>query len=221
VAAWTEPLKFGEHLDLVHQTHNPDKITRLQHQELPSKALFFANEAYMTAIAAEQVVLNQQIGLELNLPTAQYPASIAEQTAFIGEQIEHYENNFGRALWKTAKYADRLLTAIDTIHQQTDELVPNQEIIERSEALEPLVETLLFGIKKNKKLNDGQKDEAAAQLAAENPSMLGSNPSEWGRLMLDLQIDVKLQVQEYLLNQQPQIEGDNTNLPVIEGTSVE
>jgi WD40 repeat protein len=115
----------------------------------------------MTAIAAEQVVLNQQIGLEVELPTAQYPASIAEQTAFIGEQIEHYENNFGRALWKTAKYADRVLTAIDTIHQQTDELVPDQKIIEHSEALKPLVETLLFDIKKNRNLNDRQKDEAA------------------------------------------------------------
>ncbi|HBL13269.1 MAG TPA: hypothetical protein DD379_18090, partial [Cyanobacteria bacterium UBA11162] len=53
-------------------------------QELQSKALFFANEAYMTAAAAEQVVLNQQIKLGVELPTIQYLASINEQTAFIG-----------------------------------------------------------------------------------------------------------------------------------------
>jgi hypothetical protein len=39
--------------------------------------------------------------------------------------------------------------------------------------------------------------------------------------MLNLQIDVGLQVQEYLLNQPPQIEGSDPNLPLIEGTGVE
>jgi hypothetical protein len=212
---------LGHTSKLIQPTHNQQKIAQLQHQELPSKALFFANEAYMTAIAAEQVVLNQQIGLELKLHTAQYPASIAEQTAFIGEQIEHYENNFGRALWKTAKYADRVLTAIRTIYEQTGKQVPSQDLMQQVAELKPRVTTLLKDIKKNANFNDVQKDEAAVNLAEQHRSVLGSNPSEWGRLMLDLQIEVNLQVQEYLLNQQPQIEGDNTNLPRIEGTRVE
>jgi hypothetical protein len=202
------------------------KSMKLRLQERQSKALFFANEAYMTAIAAEQVVLNQQIGLGVKLPTAQYPASIAEQTAFIGEQIKHYEGNFGRALWKTAKYADRVLTAIETIHQQTGKLVPNQDIMQEVAELKPLVKTLLKGIKKNRHLNDVQKDEAAVNLAKQHRSVLGSNPSEWGRLMLELQIDVNLQVQEYLLSQQEssnpsQIEGTDPNVPQIESARVE
>ncbi|MGC1248064.1 MAG: hypothetical protein WA865_17755, partial [Spirulinaceae cyanobacterium] len=181
------------------------KTMRLRLQELQSKALFFANEAYMTAIAAEQVVLNQQIGLEVELPTAQYPASIAEQTAFIGEQIERYENNPGRALWKTAKYVDRVLTAIETIHRQTGRQVPGPEIMQQVVNMRPLVRELLVNVKKNADLNDLQKDEAAINLVSEYPTVFDSNQSlessEWGRILLNLQIDVNLQVQEYLMNQ--------------------
>jgi len=86
---------------------------KLQLQTLQSKAMFFANEAYMTAIAAEQVVLNQQLGLGVELPTAQYLASINDQMAFVGEQMLHIKKEFGKALWKTSKYVDRILTAID------------------------------------------------------------------------------------------------------------
>ena len=184
---------------------------KLEQQELQSKALFFANEAYMTAIAAEQVVLNQQIGLGIELPTAQYPASIAEQTAFIGEQIERYEDNFGRALWKTSKYVDRVLTAIETIQVQTGNQALDQNVMGRVEALKPLIGELLQKIKKNPELDDSQKDEAAINLqekdqeaknlATQNPSILGIDSPDWGDKLLNLQIDVNLQVQEYLMNQ--------------------
>src|SRR6476661_2492615 len=96
---------------------------KLQLQTLQSKAMFFANEAYMTAIAAEQVVLNQQLGLGVELPTAQYLASINDQMAFVGEQMLHIKKEFGKALWKTSKYVDRILTAIDKTSVQVKQTV--------------------------------------------------------------------------------------------------
>lgn len=172
---------------------------KLELQELQSKALFFANEAYMTAISAEQVVLNQQINLNVKLPTAQYAASINEQTAFVGEQLAHMQGNFGKALWKTAKYVDRILTAINIIYKQTDERVPSQEVMARVNELKPLVAQLL-NIKKNGNLTDAQKNEAAANLANGNASVLGADTAGLGRIILDLQTDVNLEMQNYLLN---------------------
>ncbi|WP_144054059.1 hypothetical protein [Baaleninema simplex] len=176
--------------------------SRFELQELQSRALFFANEAYMTAIAAEQVVLNQQMRLNVRLPTPQYLASINEQMAFIGEQIAHYENNFGRALWKTSKYVDRIIFAIKTIQEQTEGQALS-EVIERVERLKPLVQRLLYEVKKSKdeKLQtDEAKDEEAESIARENSDILGSNASEWRRILLDLQIDVNLEAGEYFIN---------------------
>jgi|GEM_PF-2529436 len=113
------------------------KQKKLELQGLQSKALFFANEAYMTAISAEQVVLNQQLELGLELPMAQYLASIIEQTTFVGEQIAHItgNNKHGRALWKTSKYINRIVDAINTISElaakvsettETGEAVPSE-----------------------------------------------------------------------------------------------
>jgi hypothetical protein len=105
------------------------KQKKLELQKLQSKALFFANEAYMTAISAEQVVLNQQLELGLELPTAQYLASIIEQTTFVGEQIAHItgNNKHGRALWKTSKYINRIVDAINTICAKIDKLPKTSE----------------------------------------------------------------------------------------------
>ncbi len=169
---------------------------KLELQKLQNKALFFANEAYMTAISAEQVVLNQQIKLGVELPTAQYSASINEQTAFVGEQLANMQGNFGKALWKTAKYVDRILIAIKQIYEQTDEQVPSQEVMARVAQLEPLVQQLL-DIKKNRNLTDVQKNEAATNLANGNASVLGGDTAELGRLILDLQTDVNLEMQRY------------------------
>ncbi|MEG4323810.1 hypothetical protein, partial [Microcoleus sp. herbarium5] len=171
---------------------------KLELQELQSKALFFANEAYMIAISAEQVVLNQQIKLGVELPTAQYAASINEQTAFVGEQLAHMQGNFGKALWKTAKYVDRILTAIREIKKQTNQQLPSQEVMARVAELEPLVQQLI-NIKKNSQLaTDVQKNEAAANLAEANRSVLGADTAELGRIILDLQTDVNLEMQNYL-----------------------
>jgi len=172
-------------------------------QELQSKAMFFANEAYMTAIAAEQVVLNQQLGLGIELPTAQYLASINEQTAFVGEQIGHLHANFGKALWKTAKYVDRILLAIKTISDQTLELAPTKEIKEKVDKLKPLATTLIDDIKKNSKLKGDKKDTEAKNLAEkteENSSLLGRNTIQLARNILNLVIDVNISVQSHLSN---------------------
>ena len=201
--------KFGNQLNQLNDIRSVEKAgtspetlenMRLELQELQSKALFFANEAYMTPIAVEQVVLNQQIGLDVELPTAQYPASINEQISFVYEQINCNPDNFGRALWKTAKYADRILTAVRIIYNQMGEEVPEKYLMEEVARLRPLVRTLL-DIKKNSNLNDLQKDETAVNLVSEHLSVLDPTPSEWGRLLLDLSISINLQVQEYLIEQ--------------------
>ena len=65
--------------------------------------------------------------------------------------------------------------------------------------LKPLVAQLL-NIKKNRSLTDVQKNEAATNLAQANASVLGADTAELGRIILDLQIDVYLEMQNYLLN---------------------
>jgi hypothetical protein len=162
--------------------------------------MFFANEAYMTAIAAEQVVLNQQLEVGLELPTAQYLASIIEQTTFIGEQIAHIisDNNFGRALWKTSKYMVRIVTAIETISKQitaisdeTTEQVPSKDIMQKVKDLKPLANQL-NEIKKKKESNDekdakknkdsnAKKDAAAEELAKAKTQVTGENDLKLGK----------------------------------------
>jgi hypothetical protein len=173
---------------------------KLELQELQSKALFFANEAYMAPISAEQVVLNQQIGLNVELPTAQYLASINEQTAFVGEQIAHIQKNFGKALWKTAKYVDRILVAIKTISAQTVKVAPSEEIMKKVDQLVPLVEILDKHIKKNPDVIGADKDKEAKNLAEKdnNSSVLGASTLELARNILNLVIDVNISVQSHL-----------------------
>jgi hypothetical protein len=176
------------------------KALKLKLQDIQSRALFFANEAYLTAPAAEQVVLNQQIGLGLKIPLQQYLTSINEQAAFIGEQLHHANGNFGKALWKTAKYTDRLLLAVRNIDTETKKTVFSQNIRDRVNKLTPLVKTLIADIKKNEKLKDSERDSAAEKLARKNSSSLGSSTEKLARLILDLQVDVSLALQDYLSN---------------------
>jgi hypothetical protein len=175
---------------------------KLQLQTLQSKAMFFANEAYMTAIAAEQVVLNQQIGLGVELPTAQYLASINDQMAFVGEQMVHIKKEFGKALWKTSKYVDRILTAIDKTSEQikqtlettnstaisdiseqvndsldatnqTVNVVLSEEIMKKVGILVPLVQKLK-GIKKDSKDKDRDAEKLASQNNEQHPDRKNS-----------------------------------------------
>ena len=97
------------------QAKKLDELT-LDLQEMRSKALVFANEAYHTGGAVEHVVLNQQMGQGISISNNQYLQSANEQTGFAVEQINHHEN-MGMALWKSSKYVDRLCDAIDNIHK--------------------------------------------------------------------------------------------------------
>ncbi|MEG4874340.1 hypothetical protein QUB37_13075 [Microcoleus sp. AT3-A2] len=100
-------------------------------------------------------------------------------------------------MWKTAKYVDRILTAINEIYKQTDEQVPSPEVMARVNQLKPLVQQLI-NIKRNSQLTDAQKNEATANLAQDNRSVLGADTAELGRIILDLQTDVYLEMQNYL-----------------------
>ena len=113
--------------------------------------------------------------------------------------MRRYPKNFGRLLWKTAKYIKRDLKAIRKINEQTEGQVPNQAVMARVDALEPLVNRLL--VLKDADLNDLQRDKAALQLAMEHPSVLGASPTDWVRQWLDLYIDTYLQVQQYSMSQ--------------------
>jgi len=231
-------LLYEEYLQKVHEKRlevrglgpNASKEIKLELQELQSKALFFANEAYMTAIGAEQVVLNQQLDLDLELPTAQYLASIIEQTTFVGEQIAHVtgNNKHGRALWKTSKYVNRIVDAIETIFEQTDELakkaktgeaVPSEDIMTKVRDLKPLGEKL-EAIKRDSDLtededkrSDEKKDEDAKTLAGNvtkglngenkaNSDVLGTDITGLATNILNLVSDVTLNVQDYLVSQE-------------------
>ena len=89
--------------------------------------------------------------------------------------------------------------AIDTIYKQTNEQVPSWKVMTRVNKLKPLVAQLL-DIKKNGNFTDAKKNEAAANLANRNASVLGADTPGLGRIILDLQIDVNLEMQNYLLN---------------------
>ena len=119
--------------------------------------------------------------------------------------MRRYPKNFGRLLWKTAKYIKRDLKAIRKINEQTEGQVPNQAVMARVDALEPLVDRILVlkdaDLKDLPKDKDLLKDKAALQLATEHPSVLGASPTDWVRQWLDLYIDTYLQVQQYSMSQ--------------------
>ena len=199
------------------------KQKKLELQGLQSKALFFANEAYMTAISAEQVVLNQQLELGLELPMAQYLASIIEQTTFVGEQIAHItgNNKHGRALWKTSKYINRIVDAINTISElaakvsettETGEAVPSEagkavlseDIMTKVRDLKDWgkqLETIKRDSdrkEKDKKRTPKEKDKDAKNVARKVPDLLGRDITGLATKILNLVSDVTLNVQDYL-----------------------
>lgn len=148
------------------QAEKLDKLT-LELQEMRSKALVFANEAYHTGGAVEHVVLNQQMGQGISINNTQYLQSANEQTGFAVEQINDHKN-MGMALWKSSKYVDRLCDAINNIHKNHKE--EGFKLPEKQKGMSTLA-TELLKIKKSKdeKLaTDKQKSNAAKKLAKDN-----------------------------------------------------
>ncbi|MEM7580009.1 MAG: hypothetical protein AAF316_09165 [Cyanobacteria bacterium P01_A01_bin.80] len=139
------------------QAKKLDELT-LELQEMRSKALVFANEAYHTGGAVEHVVLNQQMGQGISISNNQYLQSINEQTGFAVEQINGNEN-MGMALWKSAKYVDRLCDAINNIDQEDFKIPKKQtKMVEIAKGL--------LKIKKDENLpTDEQKSNAAKEFA--------------------------------------------------------
>jgi hypothetical protein len=123
-------------------------------------ALVFANEAYHTGGAVEHVVLNQQIKLNISITNQQYLQSINEQTGFALEQIK-LSKNLGTALWKSAKYVDRLCDAIKRIDIQNFQ--PPQE----QKKLSELAKILLKIKKTQDEYQHLKTDEEKSQKAEE------------------------------------------------------
>ena len=117
-----------------------------------SEALYFANEAYHTGGPVEHVVLNQQMRLDLDLKPQKLSLSINEQTGFIMEQTEHVSSNnpqaFGKSLWKSAKYLDRICDAAKKLDEnQATTKMPDDESKKISQMRDAATE--LLKIKKN------------------------------------------------------------------------
>ncbi|MGV0104142.1 eCIS core domain-containing protein [Nostoc sp. DSM 114160] len=132
----------------------------LKLQKYRSKALVFANEAYHTGGAVEHVVLNQQMKLNISINNQQYLQSINEQTGFAVEQINH-SPDLGTALWKSAKYIDRLCDAINKVD------IKDFNKLQGKEELSELAQEMLK-IKKGKDKYADLKTEKDKSKAAED-----------------------------------------------------
>ncbi|HBE58696.1 MAG TPA: hypothetical protein DEG17_04435 [Cyanobacteria bacterium UBA11149] len=157
-----------------------------------SEALFFANEVYHTSGPVEHVVLNQQMGLKphLPLPPEKLLLSINEQTGFIMEQTEHVGSKeaFGKSLWKSAKYLDRIGNAAKQFDpEQKIATAPEwKKISEMSLAAEKLLE-----IKKNPVMDDNAKSTAALKIVNE----IGINGvAEYQKRVLELNVILNQQI---------------------------
>jgi hypothetical protein len=133
---------------------------------MQSKALFFANEAYHTGGAVEHVVLGQQLKLDIPLELDEYLVSINEQVGFAMEQVTA-DKSLGKALWKSAKYMDRVNNALTEI-QKKDSNLFDSVAQAKNEKMKSLFDELL-AIKKEEgkyyKMSDEDKSVVAIEVA--------------------------------------------------------
>ena len=191
-------LKLNEQQDAPPSAQPP---LQLDLQNRQSIALFFANEAYITAAALEQVLLNQQMKLDIPISTQQYQAASLEHTAYVGEQIRNSNGSWGQALWRTAKYVDRFLQAVKTIAEKSGGQIPLAPLREQMDTLGPVVEELLT-VKNDETLTtDDQKTQTADLIGQRHANRVGATLPELARQCLDRQIDLYLQSQAYLEQQ--------------------
>ncbi|MEA5605363.1 eCIS core domain-containing protein [Nostoc sp. UHCC 0252] len=169
------------------QSQKLDKLT-LELQRSRSMALVFANEAYHTGGAVEHVVLNQQMKLDISITNQQYLQSINEQTGFAVEQINHSQN-VGTALWKSAKYVDRLCDAIAKIDIQ------NFKRPQEQEKLSQLAKTLLQIKKAQGDYQNLTTDEERSQAAKKVGRANGYTSREaWLQAVLNLNQEVNQEI---------------------------
>lgn len=142
---------------------------------MQSKALFFANEAYHTGPAVEHVVLGQQLKLNIPLEIDEYLVSINEQVGFAMEQVTA-DKSLGKALWKSAKYMDRVNNAITQIKAKDGSLFDSVAQAKNGKMKDLFDELIL--IKKEEgeyyQMNDNEKSEAAIKVAESKGFNFGS-----------------------------------------------
>ncbi|MBD0362240.1 MAG: hypothetical protein ICV55_05600, partial [Coleofasciculus sp. C3-bin4] len=160
----------------------PEELARidalnLEVNQIQSEALFFANEAYHTGGPVQHVVLNQQMRLNLDVDAQKLSHSVNEQTGFIMEQTEHVSiddpKGFGKSLWKSAKYLDRICNAAEklkyimtstqmTVNNKKIKDIPDAELKKIYEMRDAAVD--LLKIKKNTVMNDNTKSKKALEI---------------------------------------------------------
>ena len=142
-----------------------DRLT-IELNEMQSKALFFANEAYHTGPAVEHVVLGQQLKLEIPIEIDQYLVSINEQVGFAMEQVTA-DKSIGKALWKSAKYMQRVTYAITKIEDLSNNLFDSVAQAQNDKMKNLFEELLLIKKEEGKyyKMSDEQKSAAAIEVA--------------------------------------------------------
>jgi hypothetical protein len=160
----------------------PEELARidalnLEVNQIQSEALFFANEAYHTGGPVQHVVLNQQMRLNLDVDAQKLSHSVNEQTGFIMEQTEHVSiddpKGFGKSLWKSAKYLDRICNAAEklkyimtstqmTVNNKKIEDIPDAELQKIYQMRDAAVD--LLKIKKNTVMDDNTKSKKALEI---------------------------------------------------------
>jgi hypothetical protein len=168
----------------------------LELDEAQSKALFFANEAYQTRAAAMQVVLGQQMRLELPSSAQESLVSINEQIGFALEQISE-KKGIGTSLWKSAKYLDRLVTAVDKI-KNTCECFSEPTLKEVEEIRE--TSKILLDIKKGEKdfykLNSQEQSIAAEEIGKKGYPFSMETIADFRRSLLEFSSKINLEVRK-------------------------
>ncbi|MEG3973004.1 peptidoglycan-binding protein [Microcoleus sp. herbarium8] len=181
-------------------TNKIDELT-IELNEIQSKALYFANEAYQTRQAVEHVVLGQQLGLKVPLETDEHLISINEQFGF-AMHIVTSDAELGKAFWKSSKYIDRVNDAIKTI-LEANKQNPNlfdPKTIKNIERMQALFDELIL-IKKEKgryyEMGDDQKTTAAIAVALEKGFNI-TNTADLRKELLEFSAQVNSQIRNSL-----------------------
>lgn len=194
------PITRREQLEKDLYENEQLKTLQLDLQEEQGRALFFANEVYLTPGAAEQIVLNAQMGYEIDLKERSVASSLSEQVPFINEQIAHNSDNFGRVLWKTSKYLERMADGAqgDAIRKLLENSTSGQALLTKLESMrQAAVE--LKKIKKGDDVYSGLtgRDRAARHIAGQHSEQLGSNVAEFQDKVNALHIELQLEIQRH------------------------
>ena len=168
------------------QAEELDYLTK-RLQDLRSKGLVFANEAYHTPGALKHVVLNQQGKQGIPVTKDEYLHSINEQTGFVVEQINH-NKDMGTALWKSSKYVGRVINAVKNIKRKHTDF----ETPKKHDQIKELT-TKLLKIKKDDKLTEVEKSKQAEKAAKEKGY---NSKDEYLKDVLDMNLELNQNIRK-------------------------